>query len=493
MVKEVVLVFPCMVMDQKFEKPNVPLSIITLGTVLLEKGRKVTLIDQRTDPDWQRTLGQALERKPLMVGISCLSGPPIYFGLQIAAFVKERSQIPVVWGGLHPTLEPKTTIEHPLVDMLVVGDAEISIIELVQALEGDLPLSKVGGLIYKENGQIIINDYWAQIIPLSEIPPLKFDLVDCTQYKQRLYGFKEERTTVFIETTRGCCNRCAYCTRSKRPSRWRALNPEDTVGRFRYYKQNFGIEAFILADENFFVDLKRVEKIVELMEKEDLGIFWDGACRPEYLSKRISVDFLKRMEKVGFKSTVLGAESGSDRMLEFINKGCTSEDMILANRKLYQANIKPLYVSIVGFPTETVEDVRLTEKLVQTLADENPGASTTIVKLIPTPGSVILDECVKGGFPMPQKLEDWIKIFDPLFLTENTWIPKETMEYIKREEYYFQLLSKRNGYLIFGILYALFSKTHRLRNKYHFYKFPIESWAYELAKKILVRLYRYLP
>ncbi len=489
---EVVLVFPRMVLNQNFESPNVPLSVITLGTILLEKGYKITIIDQRIDENWQKTLDLALKRNPLLIGISCLSGPPIHFGLQISAFVKERSNIPVVWGGLHPTLEPSTTIEHSLVDMVVLGEAEISLLELVKAFEGNFPLSKVGGLIYKKNGQVLSNPP-GELIPLSEIPPLRFDLVDYTQYKQHVYGFREKKTVVFIETSRGCSNRCYFCTRSKRQSRWRALDPEDTVSRFSYYKNNFNIETFILADENFFVNLKRVEKIVDLMEKENLGIFWDGACRPEYIAKRIDVNLLKRMEKIGFKSVTLGAESGSDRMLKFINKGCTSEDMILANQKLAQANIKPLYVSIVGFPTETVKDIKLTENLVQTLADNNPGATTAIVKLIPTPGSVILDECIKAGFPRPQKMEDWINIFDPLFLEKNTWIEKATMEYIKRNEYYFQLLSKRNSRLPYKILYALFSRTHKLRNKFNFYKFPIETWLYELAKKILIKLYQYLP
>lgn len=167
---EIVLVFPKMVLSQKFEKPNVPLSVITLGTMLLERGYRVTIIDQRADVDWQKNLEQALEGNPLMVGISCASGPPIHFSLQIAAFVKERSNVPVVWGGLHPTLEPKTTVKHPLVDMLVVGEAEISLPELVQALEGNLPLSKVGGLIYKKNGQVLSNPP-GEIIPLSGIPP----------------------------------------------------------------------------------------------------------------------------------------------------------------------------------------------------------------------------------------------------------------------------------------------------------------------------------
>ncbi len=490
--KEIVLIFPKMVSEQRFDKPNVPLSVITLGTVLLEKGYKVTIIDQRMDVNWRHTLETALGRNPLLVGISCLSGPPIHFSLEIAGFIKERSNVPVVWGGLHPTLEPQTTIEHPLVEMLIIGEAEISLAQLARALEGNLPLSEVGGLVYKKDGRIIFNPP-AEIIPFSQIPLLRFELVDYTRYKQRVFDFKVERTLVFIETSRGCCNRCAYCTRSKRPNRWRAYSPEETVERFKYYKNHFGIDAFMLADENFFVDLRRVERIIELLEKENLGITWDGTCRPEYLAKKIDIGFLNRLEKVGFKSTIIGAESGSNRILKFINKGCTREDMILANRKLAKTGISPGFVSIIGFPTETVEDVQLTEDLAQTIADENPRANTFLVKLIPTPGSVILDECEKAGYPLPKKLEDWVNIFDPLFLTKNTWVRKDTMEYIRMNEYYFQLLSKRKGSWIFKLTYAFFSKTHKLRHKLHFYRFPFEGWLYEMAKRLVIKLYSYLP
>lgn len=489
---DVVLVFPKMYLDQKVDKPNIPLAAITLGTMLLEKGYTVTVIDQRTDLNWQKTLEIVLERKPLMVGISCLSGPPIYFGLQIAAFLKERSDVPVIWGGLHPTLEPQTTFEHPLVDMVVVGEGEVSIVELAQALEGKIPLSKVGGLIFRENGKIIYN-HPAVIIPLSEIPPLRFDLVNYKQYKQNPYHFKEDRVTAFIETSRGCCNRCAYCTRSKRPSRWRALNPENTVARFKYYKDNFGIDSFILADENFFVDLKRVEGIVNLLEKENLSIHWDGSSRPEYLAHRIRLDLLKRLEGVGFQVSVIGAEAGSDRVLKFINKGCTLEDIILASKKIAQTKISPAYVSIVGFPTETPEEVRMTEKLVARLAEGNPRASTNIVKLIPTPGSTILDECVKAGYPRPQKLEDWIKIFDPLFLVDKSWISKDTLAYIAQNEYYFKLLSRRGDNFLFNIAYKIFSKIRKLRYKFNFYSFPFETWLYKLVKKSWLKTIRYLP
>ena len=228
------------------------------------------------------------------------------------------------------------------------------------------------------------------------------------------------------------------------------------------------------------------------MEKEDLGILWNGSCRPEYV-KRMDVNLLNRLESVGYKATIFGAESGSDRMLNFINKGCTSQDMVLANRKYAQTKITPHFVSIAGFPTETVEDIKQTIKLVQTLADENLRSYTTVVKLIPLPGSVILDECVKAGYSKPQQLEEWINIYDPLFLSKNTWINKDTAEYIKRNEYYFQLLARRKSNLFFKLLYIVFSRIHRMRDRFNFYSFPFEAWLYMFAKAIWLKMNRYLP
>lgn len=490
---DAVLIFPKMVIDQRFEKPAVPLSILTLATYLIEKENyNVKIIDQRIDNNWRATLEKELSENSLMVGISSLTGTQIHFGLEISKFVKERSNVPVVWGGLQATLGPLSTIEHPLVDILVVGEGEIPLFQLIRALGNKTPLSEVRGLVFKKNGKIIVNPP-GDIVQLTDIPPIRFDLVDYAHYRDRLFPhiMRKEEVTFFIETSRGCVNKCAYCTRSKNPSRWRSLSPEKSVERFKLYKNKYGVRIFDLADENFFVNLKRIEKIVNLMEKENLGILWACGCRPEYV-RRMDVSFLNRLEAVGCKSILFGAESGSDRVLKFINKGCTSQDMILANRKLAQTKIAPGFVSIAGFPTETVDEIKQTMKIVQTLADENRMTTNAVVKLIPIPGSVILDECVKAGYLKPQKLEDWIGIYDPLFL-DKSWINKDTAEYIKRNEYYFQLITRRKSNLFFKLLYIVFSKIHKIRDKFNFYSFPFETWLYEFAKAIWLKMNRYLP
>ena len=89
-----------------------PLGILTLAGVLLENGIKVSIIDQRIEPSWRETLNKEVQEKPLFVGISTLTSMQIRRGLEIAGFIKTHWDIPIVWGGVHPTLEPVSTAKH---------------------------------------------------------------------------------------------------------------------------------------------------------------------------------------------------------------------------------------------------------------------------------------------------------------------------------------------------------------------------------------------
>jgi hypothetical protein len=124
---EVVFIFPRTLWDIKNVTTRLPMSVLYMGTVLQEWGFSVQVIDQRVDEGWERTLRRALRERPLWVGISSMTGQQIRWGLEAARMVRRvDAAIPIVWGGVHPTILPKQTLAHPLVDAVAVGEGEIT-------------------------------------------------------------------------------------------------------------------------------------------------------------------------------------------------------------------------------------------------------------------------------------------------------------------------------------------------------------------------------
>ena len=135
---DVILIYPRTLWDIKNVTTRLPLATLYIGTVLREHGFAVQVIDQRVDENWPSTLRDALRERPLWVGISSMTGRQIHWGLQSAQIVRDVDPaIPIVWGGVHPTILPDQTLAHPLVDLVAVGEGEITALELSQALRDE--------------------------------------------------------------------------------------------------------------------------------------------------------------------------------------------------------------------------------------------------------------------------------------------------------------------------------------------------------------------
>src|SRR3989344_4801061 len=103
---EVILIFPRLESEKAM---LLPIAVLTIAAPLVKNGFSVKIIDQRVDKNWRETLLKELKQKPLIVGISALTGKQIKYGLEAVKIVKENSGTPVVWGGVHSSLLPKQT------------------------------------------------------------------------------------------------------------------------------------------------------------------------------------------------------------------------------------------------------------------------------------------------------------------------------------------------------------------------------------------------
>lgn len=471
---EVILIYPRTLWDIKNVTTRLPLAALYIGSMLKANGFTVQVIDQRVDDRWADTLRRALAERPLWVGISSMTGLQIKWGLAAAQIVRQADPtIPIVWGGVHPTILPEQTLAHPLVDLVAVGEGEMTALELSRALRRDglnADLSGIAGLVWKRNGEMFFNAP-RSFTPMDDLPPLDYSLVEIEHYI--LSEVPGERS-LQITTSRGCPMRCGYCYLTVVPDgrRYRAESPERTVEHIERLVREFNLNAVHIIDDEFFTQRRRARRVCELLLERGLQLTLRTNCRIDYID-RMDAEELALFRRAGFKHLYLGAESGNDRVLGLINKGITREQIVRVNQKLKAAGIAPKFSFMGGFPTETVAEVKDTMRLMVQLVEENADAYTTPVQLYsPYPGTALFDLCVQTGMPMPETLEEWTT--SSWEHIDYSWLSRREERFLHKTAYFtFFLDGKTVAESLRSPLLRLIARTYgwivRQRIKHDFY------------------------
>ncbi|NLE75860.1 MAG: hypothetical protein GX605_03790, partial [Chloroflexi bacterium] len=214
---EVVLVAPHLISPWSYQRQadvDPPMGLLSIGSLLDERGFRATIIDACVNPDYMDDLNAALERKPLFVGISAMTSQ-LANGLAIARHVREhRPDLPLVWGGVHPTLFPDQTCRHPLVDVAVLREGEYAALDLAQAFAQTAHpnFGQIAGLAYLLDGQVRTTEA-RPYSPLDSLPFPNYDLLDVERYfyPDLEPGAPNRTRTLMLHTGTGCLFRCAFC------------------------------------------------------------------------------------------------------------------------------------------------------------------------------------------------------------------------------------------------------------------------------------------
>ncbi|MBN1593031.1 MAG: B12-binding domain-containing radical SAM protein [Candidatus Coatesbacteria bacterium] len=387
--------------DSLRTKPTPPLGLLATARYVAREFETV-LIDERLDENWRESLKKELDKSPLCVGIHSLTGNQIKHSLDVAKFIKDNSEVPVVWGGAHTTLLPEQSISDPCVDIIVEGEGEMTFLELVTALKGGNDLKDVPGLWIERDGKPHYTGP-RDLIAMDELPEMPYDLVDFRDY----LPLEFEKPTFYIESSRGCPNNCTFCyNKVFHKRRWRAFSADVFVERMLKAAERFDAKHFYIVDENYSVDTKRVKRISEALV--GAGITWTttGGHIPE-MSTLSDEDF-KLLEKSGCRRLYFGVESGSERILKRVGKKLKMEQLFDVNKRLSKVDIIPRYSFITGLPYEREADLKKTVELIMRVMHENPKATiTALATYIPYPGSDLYEDSLRYGFEEPKTLAEW--------------------------------------------------------------------------------------
>lgn len=450
---DIVLIQPIMgEWDSVRSNPTLPLSLLHTAT-LVSKEYEIKIIDQRLDKNWEKKLKKELKKNPLCVGTSAITGRPIHSALLASQIVKNESDVPVIWGGIHASLLSEQTLKNKNIDIVVREEGEVTFYELVKSLDKEKPLKGIKGIWYKERGLIKANQD-RPFVDLNKLPEIPYHLINIKNYTSKFRGVP----TIPIQTSRGCPNQCTYCYNVVFNKRcWRALNTENTIKRIKKVVDDFKIKSIFFTDDEFFVDLNRSKEILEniLEERIDIILQIQGTCATSI--KKMDKKYLKLLENSGCKELRIGAESGSIRILKLIRKGITPRQIILVNKKLKSFDISPYFDFMCGLPTEKIEDLKKTVKLALRLLRENQNARISPIHCYtPWPGTELFDLAISNGFIPPSKLEDWIN-----YDFKTTKVFNEKKDFLESLNLVSLFVDKKSRDLVNSSLLRVFAEFYR--------------------------------
>ncbi len=369
-----------------------PLGLAYLASVLREK-HEVKIIDANildyTMADVRRELKSFY---PDVVGITSVtpSIPQAYAVAKVAKGVREDCT--VVMGGPHATFLPRQTLEEcEYIDVIVKGEGERTVEELMETIESGETLETVRGISFRKGNQIIDNEPIPFIKNIDGIPFPSRDLLPMSRYQ-----FNGVKYTTML-TSRGCPFGCSFCSSSRLfDGYWRGRSPENVLEEIENIYGEYNIKNMEFVDDTFTLDQKRAEKICDGIIKRGWDISWGASSRVDTLSKEL----VEKMKKAGCWILFLGIESGSQKILDAIGKRITIEQAKKAVRIMKDAGIQVLGSFMVGFPQDTLETIKETINFAKSLNLDYAEFSM----LTPYPGTPIYDYALENDLLLTK---DW--------------------------------------------------------------------------------------
>ena len=382
-----------------------PLGLLSIAAPLTKNNYKVKIVDAETNLYWLEDLDKELDESTVCVGVSSMTGRQISRGLKFSKIVKDRFNIPVIWGGLHASMLPEQTIKNDLVDVVVKGEGEEAFLKIVTTMKYGNSLKNIPNVWWKENGKICSNPM-AQFIDLNNFNSLPYHLLDCEKYIkiERAY-FPGCRRTFELHTDRGCPHRCGFCYNINiNGHKWRCFTASKVIEQIECLVKKFSLDGINFVADNFFVDKQRVADICNEIIKRKIKIAWHADCRIDYFAG-YDDSFIALLKESGCKVLTFGVESGSQRILNLIHKDINLDKVFKVNEKLKKWQMGVYYHFMAGFPGETKEDLLETYRVMLELHDKYPRARFYGPSIYtPYPETPLYHRCIEMGFKSPEDL-----------------------------------------------------------------------------------------
>lgn len=373
-------------------QPFAPLGTITAAAYMREKGFEVELFDTMFANSPDEVLPYLKKQKPSFFvlyddGFNYLTKMCLT-NMREAAFkmakMAKKEGCTVIFSSSDSTDRYENYLDNGA-DFILKGEGEQTLAELIAALSTSASdFSKIDGLIYRQQGQTIKTAKRAVMKDLDALPLPAWDLVNMLEYKltwQQKHGY----FSMNMSTTRGCPFKCNWCAKPIYGNRYNSRSVAHVVAELKLLKQLYHFDHIWFCDDIFGLKPGWVNEFAAAVTKENLAFTFKIQTRVDLLLEENNCEALA---KAGCETAWVGAESGSQKILDAMDKGTKVEQIYEATRLLKKFKIKPAFFLQFGYLGETKEDIELTIKMLNDLLPDDIGISVSY----PLPGTTFYDK-----------------------------------------------------------------------------------------------------
>lgn len=346
-----------------------PYTVGLLSAVLIEKGYKVEVIDANLENLTEEGLKKKIEdSKPDIVGISALTVEYrrcVHKSYEVVKSVD--SNIKTVMGGVYPTLSLEIAIKDENVDYFVCGEGEERLVALVKAIEFGKGFDDIDGLSYSKNGE---SGYTTSLVKNSVDDLDKTPFPDYSVFDMKKYMFYGQKCTQNFQfrqfpvaatiTSRGCPYKCIFCSSNRiygLPIRYRSA--QNVLAEIDMLVKDYGVREMIFVDDSFLQSKSRAKEIMRGLIDRKYDLLWKSNNLAIF---HMDDEILDLMKESGCYQLSVSIESGNPKTLKLIKKPLRLDKIQNAIEKIKELDIELISNFVIGFPGETIDDIRVTFK-----------------------------------------------------------------------------------------------------------------------------------
>ncbi len=407
--------------QEELGQPYPPLGTLYAASVMRDKGFQISLFDVMFEKE-AKTIQAVLEKeKPDYLAIyddgfnyltkMCLTN--MREAACEMASIASGMGIKVIISSSDSTDHYENYLRKG-VSYVLLGEAEETLLELIDRIEKNIAIDSTlqGVAFINDKNEVAKNERRSVMKDLDHLPMPAWDLIDIEKYK-RTWKDKNGYFMINMGTTRGCPYKCNWCAKPIYGNRYNSRSPQHVVDEIKWLQKNFDVKNIWFSDDIFGLKPSWVHEFANILEKEKVTIQYKIQSRADLL---LQENYVADLSRSGCYSVWMGAESGSQKILDAMDKGISVDDIRQSTLLLKKHRIKPSFFIQFGYLGEEVEDIDKTIDLINELLPEDIGVSVSY----PLPGTKFYEK-VKQDLVSKT---NWTDSDDLDLMFKNTYSPE---------------------------------------------------------------------
>jgi len=409
---------------------NVPLNYIHLAAYIRERGYEPVILDGVFDEITPQHIDKVIKERVIkVVGIGCMTCEFPEAIKEARRLKQAHAGLQILFGGAHPSGDPEECLRSGVVDYVVVGEGELPLARLLDALREGREPESIPGLWRVHNGAVLPGGP-AEVPNVADLPRPAYDLLDLPHYYglESPWHFPKSPRAVQLITQRGCPYQCSYC-HEIHTKKFRAMSTETVLDQMEWLVRDHGVGEFMIVDDIFNFDLERAKEICRGIVRRDLRVHlqFPNGVRGD----RFDEELVELMKLAGTHYMAIAIETVSQRFQKLVRKNLKIDE---ARRSIIWARKYAIEVCgffMIGFPGETVEEVRAT-------LDFAVGAPLDVILIsivAPFKGTKLRTDMVAGRFG--DMSTESLDALDQLFpIVHNPTLPIQLLLRMQKRAYW---------------------------------------------------------